>query len=197
MDRRHEVTPQEIVCIRRKYNAGQKHFRRNLGLGEATINSYETGQVPTTAHSALIRQATDPSAFARMYQDRRDEFGPTQRKRIDAAPAQRRNCCLLQRRTVSLFPRIMMMGRRPSARAPRRRLRPMKRSSQRARLPQLTKSSVGGDISARRNCPVTLTRSRRGCELRMQKKSRTGPRWWMGPTRAEPAEGGRWPLFRT
>ncbi len=83
------VTPEEIVSIRKQYGAGQKPFGRILGLGEATINSYEQGEVPTTANSNLIRQAADPGVFARMYGERRDQIGPTQQKRIDAALAQR------------------------------------------------------------------------------------------------------------
>ena len=83
------VTPEEIVRIRKQYNVGQKPFGTILGLGEATINSYERGDIPTVAHSSLIRQAGDRQVFERLYRERRALVGPTQQKRIDAALAER------------------------------------------------------------------------------------------------------------
>lgn len=77
------VTPDEIRSIRARYGAGQKPFGLILGLGETTINSYEKGELPTTANSNLIRTASDPTVFARLYEAARNLVGPTQQKRIE------------------------------------------------------------------------------------------------------------------
>jgi putative zinc finger/helix-turn-helix YgiT family protein len=84
------VSPKEVVRIRSGYGAGQKPFGLILGLGEATINSYESGELPTTANSNLIRTAADPAVFGRLFAQARDAIGPTQCKRIAAALKGRR-----------------------------------------------------------------------------------------------------------
>lgn len=76
------VMPEEITRIRAKYGAGQRAFGIVLGFGEATINSYEQGELPTDANSNLIRLAEDPTVFARLFAERNSLLGPTQRKRI-------------------------------------------------------------------------------------------------------------------
>ena len=77
------VTPAEILSIREGYGAGQKPFGIILGLGESTINTYEQGEVPTTANSVLIRAAGDPATFKKMFLKRQHLLGPTQRKKIE------------------------------------------------------------------------------------------------------------------
>lgn len=84
--RRHDlVAPDEIRAIRGRYGAGQKPFAVLLGFGEGTIACYENGDVPTAAHSSLIRAAGDPVVFRKLFGERRHLIGPTQQKRIEAA----------------------------------------------------------------------------------------------------------------
>ena len=81
---RHElVTPEEIRKIRNRYGAGQKPFGIILGLGESTIANYERGDVPTAANSTLIQLMADVETFRRVFDQRKDHIGSTQRKRIE------------------------------------------------------------------------------------------------------------------
>ena len=77
------VTPDEIRAIRGIYGAGQKPFGLILGLGEGTIATYERGELPTTAHSSLIRLMANKQNFSALYAERRELIGPTQQRRID------------------------------------------------------------------------------------------------------------------
>ena len=54
------LTAEEIKEIRGKYKLTQQAFARLLGIGEASIVRYESGQTPTKANSNLIRAARSP-----------------------------------------------------------------------------------------------------------------------------------------
>ena len=54
------ITAEEIQSIRKKYALSQRNFARVLGIGEASIARYETGQKPTEANANLIKAAADP-----------------------------------------------------------------------------------------------------------------------------------------
>ena len=77
------VTANEIRAIRGKYGAGQKPFGLILGLGEGTIAKYERGELPTTAHSTLIRLMANDQDFHALYSERRTLIGRTQQRRIE------------------------------------------------------------------------------------------------------------------
>ena len=55
-----KLTAEEIKEIRGKYKLTQQAFARLLGIGEASIVRYESGQEPSKANSNLIRAARSP-----------------------------------------------------------------------------------------------------------------------------------------
>jgi putative zinc finger/helix-turn-helix YgiT family protein len=76
------VGPAEIREIRRRYGVGQKAFSKLLGFGEATIASYEGGEVPTEAASNLISLAAKEDAFRMLLEKNANKLGPTQLKKV-------------------------------------------------------------------------------------------------------------------
>lgn len=89
------IRPEEIVAIRRKYDISQKAFGKILGIGELTINSYEKGILPSGAHNSLIRLASLPENFVRLYSIHRTELSDLQQRKIDSALSrlQNKTCC--------------------------------------------------------------------------------------------------------
>lgn len=54
------LSVQDIKRIREKYGLTQQGFARLLGIGEASIVRYESGQQPSKANANLIRAADNP-----------------------------------------------------------------------------------------------------------------------------------------
>ncbi|GAB1483187.1 DUF4065 domain-containing protein [Treponema sp.] len=79
------LSPIEIIALRKKYGASQKAFGLILGLGELTINSYESGSLPTDANNNLLKLSRHPASFIELFESNKGKIGPTQRKRIEAA----------------------------------------------------------------------------------------------------------------
>lgn len=75
----------ELVALRGSYNASQKAFGLLLGFGELTMNSYEKGSIPTSTNRLLIKLASDPYCFRKMYEANNNRIGETQRKRIETS----------------------------------------------------------------------------------------------------------------
>ena len=87
------VSPQRIVSIREKYNASQKAFGLILGMGELTINSYESGKsIPDSTNRLLLQLAEQPLIFSEMYSRNKNKIGKLQRERIESSAAYN-NCC--------------------------------------------------------------------------------------------------------
>lgn len=76
------VLPMDIIKIREKYNASQKAFGVLLGMGELTINSYEQGKIPSSAHRTLLELSKNPYCFYEMYNLNKDKISNLQRKKI-------------------------------------------------------------------------------------------------------------------
>lgn len=83
-------SPEELVALRNSYNASQKAFGLLLGFGELTMNSYEKGSIPTSTNRLLIKLASDPYCFRKMYEVNRNRIGETQRKRIETSTGYRK-----------------------------------------------------------------------------------------------------------
>ncbi|OHE63637.1 MAG: hypothetical protein A2Z99_03180 [Treponema sp. GWB1_62_6] len=79
------LSPDEIRAIRARYGVSQKAFGLILGFGELTINSYESGSLPTEANNNLIKLVRHPETFKELFGSNKDKIGPTQRKRIETA----------------------------------------------------------------------------------------------------------------
>lgn len=78
-------SPLALVELRSKYNASQKAFGLILGFGELTMNAYEKGSPPDSTNRLLLRLATDPYCFRKMYEIHKNRIGATQRNRIQSS----------------------------------------------------------------------------------------------------------------
>ena len=79
-------SPVELIALREKYGASQKAFGLLLGLGEATMNTYEKGiSIPNSSNRLLLSIANDPHAFQLMYEKNKHKIGDLQRTRIEAS----------------------------------------------------------------------------------------------------------------
>ena len=82
------VTPEKIISIRENYNASQKAFGLILGMGELTINSYESGKsIPTSTNKLLLQLAEHPLIFFEMYKRNMNKIGKLQREKIETSKA--------------------------------------------------------------------------------------------------------------
>lgn len=78
-----EITPDEIKRIRGIYGLTQQSFARVLGIGEASIVRYESGQVPTKANANLIRAAENRSFMLDCLQRDGDLIPAVQREKAE------------------------------------------------------------------------------------------------------------------
>ncbi|AEX84768.1 putative zinc finger/helix-turn-helix protein, YgiT family [Marinitoga piezophila KA3] len=76
------VLPEEIKKIREMYGVSQTLFALILGLGEATIQRYERGSLPTKANSDLIKRAADPIEFNNILENNKDNLSVTDYQRV-------------------------------------------------------------------------------------------------------------------
>ncbi len=76
------VLPEEIKEIRSKYNVSQTLFALILGLGEATIQRYEMGSLPTKVNSDLIKRVSEPVEFYKILKSNKDNIPDIEYKRI-------------------------------------------------------------------------------------------------------------------
>jgi putative zinc finger/helix-turn-helix YgiT family protein len=79
------IGPEEIVAMRARYDVSQKSFAKLLDIGELTINSYEQGVIPSGAHNSLLRLASIPENFLRLYRTNKDRLSDRQKAKIDRA----------------------------------------------------------------------------------------------------------------
>lgn len=78
-----DITPQSIVKLRKSYGLSQQAFARLLGIGEATLNRYEKGAVPTKANANLLRAATIPEFMAVCLEREGGNLSPRQRESVE------------------------------------------------------------------------------------------------------------------
>lgn len=75
-------SPEELVALRKRYNASQKAFGMILGFGELTMNGYEGGGIPDSTNRLLLKLAADPYIFKAMFEMNSGKIGAIQRRRI-------------------------------------------------------------------------------------------------------------------
>lgn len=78
-----EITPEEIKAIRGKYGLSQQSFARLLGIGEASMVRYESGQKPSKANANLIRAANHPAFMAECLERDGELLSSSQRRAIE------------------------------------------------------------------------------------------------------------------
>ena len=78
-----DITPQSIVKLRKSYGLSQQAFARLLGIGEATLNRYEKGAVPSKANANLLRAATIPEFMAGCLEREGGSLSPRQRESVE------------------------------------------------------------------------------------------------------------------
>ena len=81
------VGPEELVALRKRYDVSQKSFAKILDIGDLTINSYEQGVLPSGAHNSLLRLASVPANFKRLYEVNKGNLSDRQRAKIERAMA--------------------------------------------------------------------------------------------------------------
>lgn len=79
------IFPEEIIDIRKKYNASQKAFAKILNMGELTINSYEQGSLVAKSMSDFIKLMEHPENFTELFEKNKSKLTPNQIKKIEAA----------------------------------------------------------------------------------------------------------------
>jgi len=93
-DRLHATpSPAELVSLRERYGASQKAFGMLLGFGEATMNTYEQGNIPDPVNRLLLKLARNPLVFKEIYATNKHRIGLTQRRRIESSPGYLGACC--------------------------------------------------------------------------------------------------------
>lgn len=78
-----EITSEEIKAIRGKYGLSQQSFARLLGIGEASMVRYESGQKPSKANANLIRAANHPAFMAECLERDGELLSSSQRRAIE------------------------------------------------------------------------------------------------------------------
>lgn len=58
--------PEQIIAIRKKYNASASRMSEILGFGTNSYRQYESGEVPSQANARLIQLADDPHEFKKL-----------------------------------------------------------------------------------------------------------------------------------
>lgn len=81
------IGPKEIVAMRAHFDVSQKSFAKLLDIGDLTINSYEQGVIPSGAHNSLLRLASIPENFLRLYKVNKDKLSDRQKAKIERALA--------------------------------------------------------------------------------------------------------------
>lgn len=62
------LSPSKITSIRKKYFLSQRALARLLEWGEITINRYENGALPDTAHNEVLTLISDPRNMRAIYE---------------------------------------------------------------------------------------------------------------------------------
>lgn len=78
-------TKDDLVKLRKKYNASQKAFGLLLGFGELTMNKYEQGATPDATHRLLLKIAENPYVFQAIYNENKSRIGLRQRKKVESS----------------------------------------------------------------------------------------------------------------
>jgi putative zinc finger/helix-turn-helix YgiT family protein len=81
------IGPEELVALRKRYDVSQKSFAKILDIGDLTINSYEQGVLPSGAHNSLLKLASVPENFRRLYEANKGNLSDRQRAKIERALA--------------------------------------------------------------------------------------------------------------
>ena len=76
------ILPEDIKSMREKYDVSQTLFAIILGIGEATIERYESGSLPSESISNLIKSAENPLFFSRMLENNKSKLTKTDYERI-------------------------------------------------------------------------------------------------------------------
>lgn len=76
------IVPEDIKSMREKYDVSQTLFAIILGIGEATIERYESGSLPSESISNLIKSAENPLFFSRMLENNKSKLTKTDYERI-------------------------------------------------------------------------------------------------------------------
>lgn len=71
------ILPEDIKRIRTKYSAIQVVFAKAIGIGEATIQRYEVGSLPSKSNSDLIKKVENPSFFLKILEQNKDNLSMT------------------------------------------------------------------------------------------------------------------------
>jgi putative zinc finger/helix-turn-helix YgiT family protein len=71
------ILPEDIKRIRTKYSAIQVVFAKAIGIGEATIQRYEVGSLPSKSNSDLIKKVENPSFFLEILEQNKDNLSMT------------------------------------------------------------------------------------------------------------------------
>ena len=79
------IYPDEIIRIRKKYNASQKAFAKILNLGELTINSYEQGSLVAKSISDFIKLMDHSENFTELFEKNKNKLTPNQIKKIESS----------------------------------------------------------------------------------------------------------------
>lgn len=86
------ISPTEIAALREKYGLSQSAFSHLLGFGAITLHRYESGSIPTTSHSQLIRMCSDPAHMRRLLDANGERLPVAARKKLavllDVTPAE-------------------------------------------------------------------------------------------------------------
>ncbi len=80
--RKNLVLPDEIKKIRKKYGVSQKLFAIILGVGKATIERYETGAIPSSLISELIKKSKEPQFFLDLLEKNKENISRSDYKEI-------------------------------------------------------------------------------------------------------------------
>ena len=87
------IFPDEIIKIRKKYDASQKAFAKILNLGELTINSYEQGSLVAKSISDFIKLMDHPENFIELFEKNKSKLTDYQVKKIKAAISEQHVPC--------------------------------------------------------------------------------------------------------
>ena len=79
------LTPEQIKGLRNRYRLSQKSLAVLLGMSEATINRYERGALPDSAHDAALRACEEPGHVRRLLARNGAKLSEWQRQRVEAA----------------------------------------------------------------------------------------------------------------
>lgn len=81
------LQPERIAELRKRYGLSQRGLSKLLGLGEITIQRYESGSLQTTAHDGLLRQMSDPKFVLETAERNKAALSDSERDGITKAAA--------------------------------------------------------------------------------------------------------------